>query len=367
MAHRLKGEVVSSRVAKQFGADTVKVARGVRDAIEGLRKALPPGVTLRVVYDQADLVASSLGGVGRAVLLGAVFVVLVLFALLGNMRAALIVTVTIPLSVAMAGVFLHHAGVGINTMTLGGLAIAVGLLVDAAIIMTENVIHRLNTVRAGEARAVALAAAVEVGRPIGFAVAIVVVVFLPILGMTGIEGRMYKPLAAAVASTVAASLLLALTVVPLASALFLRRKREHAEDDVRLIRWIKSRYAPLLDASMRHAGWVRIGTLAITVPALLLALSIGRDFMPQLDEGALLLQTILPPEASLDEADSLNHRVEDVLREFPEVEDVVRRTGRAERTEDPMPHTVSDVLVVLKTDCSRSIDELETAVRERVE
>jgi cobalt-zinc-cadmium resistance protein CzcA len=367
MAHRLKGEVVSSRVAKQFGADTVKVARGVREAIEGLRRGLPPGVSLRVVYDQADLVASSLGGVGRAVLLGAVFVVLVLFALLGNMRAALIVTVTIPLSVAMAGVFLHHAGVGINTMTLGGLAIAVGLLVDAAIIMTENVIHRLNTVRSGEAREVARAAAVEVGRPIGFAVAIVVVVFLPILGMTGIEGRMYKPLAAAVASTVAASLLLALTVVPLASALLLRRKRTQAEDDVRLIRWIKSRYAPLLDASMRHAGWVRIGTLAITVPALFLALSIGRDFMPQLDEGALLLQTILPPEASLDEVDSLNHRVEDVLREFPEVEDVVRRTGRAERTEDPMPHTVSDVLVVLKTDRSRSIDELEAAMREKVE
>ena len=366
IAHRLKGEVVSSRVAKQFGADTVKVARGVRHAIEEFQKSLPKGVTLRIVYDQSELVDSSLGGVGRAVLLGAVFVVVVLFVLLGDVRAALIVTLTIPLSVALGGVFLRWAGVGVNTMTLGGLAIAVGLLVDAAIILTENIIHRLAGTRTGSPRDTALAAAVEVGRPIGFAVAIVVVVFLPILGMTGIEGRMYKPLAAAVASTVAASLILALTVVPLAAAALLRRK-EGRDEDVRLIRWIKARYAPLLDASMRHAGWVRIATLAITVPALLLAFTIGRDFMPKLDEGALLLQTVLPPEASLDEVDRLNHRVEDVLREFPEVEDVVRRTGRAERTEDPMPHTISDVLVVLKPDRSRSLDDLETAMREKVE
>jgi heavy metal efflux system protein len=367
IAHRLKGEVVSSRVAKQFGADTVKVARGVREAIDGLQKSLPPGVALRIVYDQSQLVDASLGGVGRAVLLGAVFVVLVIFGLLGDARAAAVVTITIPLSVAMGGILLHWTGVGINTMTLGGLAIAVGLLVDAAIIVTENVIHRLNGRRAAPSRETALSAAIEVGRPIAFAVAIVVAVFLPILGMTGIEGRMYKPLAAAVACTVAASLLLALTLVPLASAALLRRKPEGAEEDVRLIRWIKARYAPLLDASVRHAGAVRIGTLAITLPALLLAFFIGRDFMPRLDEGALLLQTVLPPEASLDEVDRLNHRVEDVLREFPEVEDVVRRTGRAERTEDPMPHTVSDVLVVLKPERTRSLDALESAMREKVE
>ena len=139
-------------------------------------------------------------------LLGGVFVAAVLFALLGNARAAAIVTLTIPLSVALSGLLLRPLGVGINTMTLGGLAIAVGLLVDAAIIVTENVLHRLAGAGAGERRARALAAAIEVGRPIAFATLIVVAVFLPLFGMGGIEGRMYRPLAAAVVATMAASL-----------------------------------------------------------------------------------------------------------------------------------------------------------------
>jgi cobalt-zinc-cadmium resistance protein CzcA len=368
LAHRLRGEVVSARVTKQFGADTVKVGAGVRAAMAGLQKGLPKGVVLRVVYDQSRVVDAALGGVGRAVLIGAVLVVLVLVALLGDLRAALVVTVTIPLSIAMAGVFLRHAGVGLNTMTLGGLAIAVGLLVDAAIIVTENVLHRTTGLvdrRARSARA--LEAAAEVGRPIAFATLIVVAVFLPLLGMSGLEGRMYRPLAGAVVSTMAASLVLALTLVPLLASRLLRPRAAGADEDVWLLRRIKAWYAPLLDRAMRHAGAVRLLTLLITIPAVFLALLVGRDFMPRLDEGALLLQTVLPAEASLDEVDRLNHRVEDLLREFPEVEDVVRRTGRAERTEDPMPHTVSDVLVVLKESRAAGLEELEQAMRAKVE
>jgi cobalt-zinc-cadmium resistance protein CzcA len=368
MAHRLNGEVVSARISKQFDADTVDVARRVREAVETIRRGLPKGVSLRIVYDQSELVSSALGGVGRAVLLGAVLVVAVLVLLLGDWRAALVVTLTIPLSVALAGVFLRYAGIGINTMTLGGLAIAVGLLVDAAIIMTENIVHRLSAShQGGSRRERALSAAVEVGRPIAFATFIVIAVFLPLFGMSGIEGRMYRPLAAAVVATVGASLILALTLVPIASALLLRPRTAGQPEDVPLVRRLKAVYAPLLDASMRRAGLVRVAALAITVPALAAALFIGRDFMPELDEGAFLLQTMLPPEASLAQVDAANHRVEDVLRGFPEVEDVVRRTGRAERTEDPMPHTVSDVLVVLKPDRRRSLDELAEAMREELE
>ena len=158
LAHRLRGEVVSCRVTKQFGADTVRVAAGIRGAIEELQLSLPSGVQLRVVYDQSELIASALGGVGRAVLLGAAFVVLVLLVLLGDLR------------IALAGLLLRPVGVGLNTMTLGGLAIAVGLLVDAAIIVTENVVHRLSAQRgAGRPREDALQAAAEVGRPIAFA------------------------------------------------------------------------------------------------------------------------------------------------------------------------------------------------------
>ncbi len=356
IAHRLRGEVVSSRVVKQFAADTVAVAAGIRAALEEIRRGLPTGVQLRVVYDQSELIDSALAGVGRAIAIGAVLVAVVLFLLLGSARAALVVTLTLPLSVLLAGIALALAGVGLNTMTLGGLAVAVGLLVDAAIIMTENILHR----GAGNAAA----AAREVGRPIAFATLIVIAVFLPLFAMSGIEGRMYRPLAAAVIASMAAALVLALTLVPIVAARVLRPGVAGAEADVRLIRAVKRVYRPTLESCMRHAGLVRLLSLGLTLPALWLAMHLGSELMPELDEGALLIQTVLPAEASLGEVDRLNHRAEDVLRAFPEVEDVVRRTGRGERTEDPMPHTVSDVLVVLKADRARGPAELQETMRE---
>jgi heavy metal efflux system protein len=368
IAHRLNGEVVSARIIKQFGSDTVTVAAGIRSAIEDIRRTLPKGVQLRVVYDQSELVSSALGGVGRAVMLGGVFVVLVILGLLGNVRAALIVTLTIPLSIALAGLLLKPLGVGVNTMTLGGLAIAVGLLVDAAIIMAENILHRLGgaTTR-NERRQRALVAATEVARPIAFATCIVIVVFLPLFGMSGIEGRMYQPLAAAVIAAMAAALILALTLVPIASALALKPSHDAAGGDVAFLRGIKRWYSPALDRCLHRPVMVTCITLMVAIPTIAAGMHVGTDFMPQLDEGAFLLQTVLPAEAALDEVDRLNHRVEDVLRQLPEVEDVVRRTGRAERTEDPMPHTMSDVLVVLKTDRSRPLQEIEEQMRAQLE
>jgi cobalt-zinc-cadmium resistance protein CzcA len=185
--------------------------------------------------------------------------------------------------------------------------------------------------------------------------------------MTGIEGRMYRPLAAAVVAALAASLLLAMTLVPVAAAMLLRPPRAGAPEDVWVIRALKRVYAPALDGAMRHAGLVRLATLVITIPAIALAFAVGSDFMPQLDEGALLLQTVMPPDTSLEEVDRVNHRVEDVLRRFDDVEDVVRRTGRAERTEDPMPHVMSDVLVVLKAERGRDLEALEGEMREALE
>ena len=368
IAHRLNGEVVSCRVIKQFGSDTVKVSAGIRQALDDIGKTLPKGVHLRVVYDQSQLIESSLGGVERAILIGAVLVILVLFLLLGDLRAALIVTLTLPLSIALSGLLLKPLGIGINTMTLGGLAIAVGLLVDAAIIVTENIVHRITMRHAdGDRREVALAAAIEVGRPIAFATLIVMAVFLPLFAMSGIEGKMYSPLAAAVVSAIAASLVLAITFVPVVAALFLRPKKSVEAEDVWLVRKLKSVYAPFLDYALGHRGRVLITAAFITVPVLILALYVGSDFMPKLNEGAFLIQTVLPPEASLDEVDRVNHRVEDALRTFPEVEDVVRRTGRAERSEDPMPHTWSDVLVILKPGVGRSPDELEEAMRKKLQ
>jgi cobalt-zinc-cadmium resistance protein CzcA len=364
IAHRLDGEVVSCRVSKQFGADTVAVAAGLHEGIEDLRRTLPPGVSIRVVYDQAALVGEAIGGVGRAVAIGAAFVVVVLVVLLGDLRAAALVTITLPMSVAIASLLLERAGIGLNTLTLGGLAIAVGLLVDASILVCENVVHRLTEHPDGDRRAVALAAATEVGRPIVFATAIVVAVFLPLFAMDGIEGRMYRPLAAAVIASMAASLLLAVTFTPVAAGMWLRPS---ARGDARLVAWIKARYAPVLDRCLARPGVVFAVSIAVALPSFVCAGLVGRDFMPELDEGALLVQTFLPAEASLETVDRLNHRAEDELRKVPEVTDVVRRTGRSERTEDPMPHTVSDVLVLLDPDRTRSREEIEDEVRERLE
>jgi cobalt-zinc-cadmium resistance protein CzcA len=210
------------------------------------------------------------------------------------------------------------------------------------------------------------AAALEVAGPIGFATLIVIAVFLPLFAMTGVEGRMYQPLAAAVIAALAGSLVLSLTLVPVVSAYVLKATPADRPEDVWIIRRLKQAYAPALDGVMRRPVPVVLLTLAITLPAISLSLLVGSDFMPALDEGAFLLQTVLPPDASLDEVDRMNHRVEDALREFPEVEDVVRRTGRAERTEDPMPHTLSDVLVVLRKDGARRMEELEQAMRARL-
>lgn len=365
IAHRLAGEVVSCRVSKQFGADTVAVAAGLRRALDEIQSTLPPGVTTKIVYDQSAVVEGALGGVLRAVLIGALFVVLVLTALLGDNRAAAIVTLSIPLSVALSGLLLERAGVGLNTMTLGGLAIAVGLLVDASIIVTENALHRLGGGVADRAEAVRRAT-LEVGRPIAFATLIVVVVFLPLFALSGIEGRTYRPLAAAVIAAMAAALLLALTLTPLASARLLRA-RPRGHEDTALVAAIKRRYAPLLDALLARPRAVILGLVLLTLPALALGARLGQDFMPELDEGAFLVQTFLPAEASLDEVDRLNHRAEDALREVPEVIEVSRRTGRAERTEDPMPHTVSDVLVLLRPERDRPLAAIEADVRERLE
>ncbi|HEY0253194.1 MAG TPA: efflux RND transporter permease subunit, partial [Kofleriaceae bacterium] len=227
--------------------------------------------------------------------------------------------------------------------------------------------HRITQRRDEDRKTVALAAALEVARPIAFATAVVVAVFIPLFAMTGIEGRMYKPLAGAVIAAVVAALLLSLALVPVVAAGVLRPMKPGAHEDVAVIRAIKRAYRPLLDRALRHTRLVMVIAVAITAPAIWVATRLGSDFVPPLDEGAILMQTFLPPEASLDEVDRLNHRVEDVLRTFPEVEDVVRRTGRAERTEDPMPHTISDVLIQLKPDGARRGEALEHEMREAVE
>lgn len=339
-------EVVSMRVVRQPGTDTATVARGIRAALPEVQRALPAGMSLTLFYDQGELVQHALGGVGKALGIGGVLVALVLLALLANLRAAAIVVALLPLAILGSAIPLLALGEGLNAMTLGGLAIAVGLLVDAGVIMVENLAHRLaHDAGAGSRRQVIARAAAEVATPIVTAVTVILAVFIPLLAVGGVAGRLYSPLAVAVASAMAISLVLAITLVP---ALVERLLPPGTRlDEPALVRAVKRGYRPLLDFALRRGALVQLAALAIAVPAVVLAAGLGTDFLPQLDEGALLAQTILPSDTSLAAVDRANREVEDRLGALPGVKASYRRTGRGEISEDPMPHYLSDVLVVL--------------------
>lgn len=355
-------EDVSLRVIKQPAADTIAVSHGVRAMLDDLRAGLPSGMVLTLMYDQGELVTDALNGVSKALLLGAFFVAAVLVLLLGNLRGALVVLSVLPLATLGAAIPLAAAGLGLNAMTLGGLAIAVGLLVDAAVIMVENLVHRLRSA-GGDRRRIVARAAAEVGVPIVTAVAVILAVFVPLLAVGGLAGRLYAPLAVSVASAMTISLVLSFTLVPALVERLVAKDASLAEP--RLVTAIKAAYRPALDWALGHGLLVRVLALGLTVPAVVLALRLGTDFLPTLDERALMLQSKLPSETSLAAVDEANFRLEARLMEVPGVATVYRRTGRGEVAEDPMPHTLSDVLVVLEK--GADTQAVERIVAERVE
>jgi len=358
-------EDVSLRVVRQPTAETLEVSRETRKALDELRQSLPEGMELTLMYDQGGLVTHALNGVTLALLLGGLFVALVLVLLLGNLRAALIVIAVLPLATLGAAIPLSAAGMGLNAMTLGGLAIAVGLLVDAAVIMVENLAHRLHEHREHlEPRRVALTrAAAEVGVPILTAVLVILAVFIPLLAIGGLAGRLYAPLAVAIATAMTLSLALSFTLVPALVERFL--PPGSMLEEPRPVKALKALYRPCLDWAMKHGVLVQAAFLGLTLPSLWLAFSLGSNFLPTLDEGALLLNSILPAETSLAAVDEANFQLERKLVKLPGVASVYRRTGRSELTEDPMPHTISDVLVVL--DGSRRTPDVQKEVAELAE
>jgi len=341
-------EDVSLRIVKQPEAATLEVAQGVRAAVAELQRGLPEGMKLQVIYDQGELVGHALDGVSLALLVGGLFVALVLVLLLGSVRGALLVLVVLPLATFGAAIPLHFAGLGLNAMTLGGLAIAVGLLVDAAVIMVENLAHRLSLHRDHlESRQVAITrAAAEVAGPILIAVLVILAVFIPLLSMGGLAGKLYAPLAVAVASSMSISLVLTFTLVPALVERFL--PKDASLEEPRLVKAIKKVYRPALDWAMHHGGLVRVLALGLTVPSLWLAFHLGSNFLPALDERAFMLLSKIPAGSSLEAVDQANLQLDERLKTIPGVASVYRRSGRAEVTEDPCPITDSEVMVILQ-------------------
>src|SRR5215813_636424 len=358
---------VVATIQKQPNANTLEVTHQIDSALAALKPTLPEDVTIDTkAFQQATFIDRAIDNVQRALVEGGILVTIVLFLFLWNFRTTVISLTAIPLSLITAIIAMSYFGIGINTMTLGGLAIAIGELVDDAIIDVENVFRRLKqNAQSGFSQTpetVIYKASSEIRNSIVFATLIIVLVFIPLFNLGGFEGRMFSPLAFAYIASIAASLLVALTVTPaLCYYLLSRSKLLREERESWLVRWLKARYSKSLDKTLRHPYRIIATSVALLVIAVMLFPLMGREFLPPFNEGALNVNLTLPPGTSLQESNRIGRIVEEVLHRTPEVVSTTRRTGRAELDEHAAGVNMSEIEVV-----TRHLNRLHTAVMEEV-
>jgi len=340
-----QGETVTGVVMMLMGENSRVVAGRVKDALEDIKRSLPEGVTIETYYDRTELVQKTISTVRTNLIEGGVLVVAVLLVLLGNVKGGLIVAAAIPLSMLFAFTGMVQAGLSGNLMSLG--AIDFGLIVDGSVVMIENIVRRLGEARGAASREeVVREAGKEVARPIFFAVLIIIIVYLPILTLEGVEGKMFKPMALTVVFALIGSLILALTLMPVLAALAFRKHTEEREP--RVVHWLKKRYRPILGWTLGHPGLTGGVAAGIFVLSLGLLPFMGSEFIPRLDEGAIAVQAWRLPSVALTESVKSTTMIEKTLKKFPEVITVVSRTGVAEIPTDPMGLETSDIYVILK-------------------
>ncbi len=341
------GETVSGMIIMLKGANGKVVNEASKQRLEQIKQTLPAGVEIRPFYDQSEVIDRTIHTVERNLLEGGALVIVVLFVFLGNIRAALIVAAVIPLSMLVGFIGMWLFGISANLMSLG--AIDFGLIVDGSVVMMENFIRRLHSAHGEEGYSPfqeIRSAAHEVARPIVFGIAIIIAVYLPIFTLEGLEGRMFRPMAVTVCSAILGSLILALTVVPAASALVFRKPvRAHREKWFGMLR---NGYTRLLPHFLDHRLAVVGASLAVVTVALGSLLYIGTEFMPRLDEGSLLIETRKLPSVSLSESVKISTELEKIIRRFPEVESVVTKIGRPDVATEAMGIYQGDVYVDLK-------------------
>lgn len=355
-------------IQKQPGANTLELTERIDRELDAIQETLPAGMTIeRNKVRQADFIETAVGNVAISLRDGAILVAIILFLFLLDLRTTLISLVSIPVSLLVAIVVLDAKGVTINTMTLGGLTIAIGALVDDAIIDVENVFRRLRENRAlprdkrRPITEVIYAASREIRASIVFATLIVMLVFVPLLFLSNVEGRLLAPLGYAYLVAIFASLLVAMTVTPALCALVFRESSAFKHEDSFFVRGLKRLYRPVLVRSIKHPQVIGIAALAMLAGAIALVPFLGRTFLPEFNEGALTVGAITLPGTSLQESDRLGRRVEEILMSFPEVVSTARRTGRAELDEHAQDVNAAEIDVRLtSTDRSKEafLDEL---------
>ena len=365
-----RGEVVTGIVLKGINENTKQVIQRVNEKVAEINKSLPEGVQIIDYYDQSDLIDHSVHTVTESLVEGEILVLVILLLLLGDFRGSLITAAAIPFCMLVAFILMWYSGLSANLTSLGGLAISIGMMVDATVVMVENIYRHLEEHREHSMREAILVAAQEIGRPMFFAILIIIAVFLPVFTLQGIEGKLFKPLAYAVTFSMFGSLLMSLCVAPMLCAMWLKLKKGEPKQNP-IVRFFKSIYVPVLKWTMAH----RYVTVLIAV--LLIGWSIanvyllGSEFLPTIDEGNMLVRATMPASISLSRAVEISSQIEKQLKEFPEVETVVAKIGRAELGGDPESVSNDEIYVRLKPKeqwtTARTKDALVEAMRKKVE
>lgn len=364
------GEVVTGIVLKRINENTEQVINRIKAKVADINKALPEGVSVVDYYDQGELVDSSVHTVVESLIEGELLVLLILLLLLGDFRSSLITAAAIPFCMLVAFILMWYGGLSANLASLGGLAISIGMMVDATVVMVENIYRHLEEHHERSVREAILVAAQEIGRPIFFAILIIIAVFLPVFTLEGIEGKLFKPLAYAVTFSMIGSIMMAICIAPMLCALWLRLKKGHKRENP-IIRFVKGIYVPVLEWAIRHR------VAAITIAALLIVWSVadvfilGSEFLPTIDEGNMLVRATMPASISLNRAIDVSTQIERTFREFPEVETVVAKIGRAELGGDPESVSNDELYIRLKPKSQWTTagtkDDLVDAMRHRVD
>ena len=343
-----EGEVVAGMVIKLYGTNSSTVIEAVEQRVDEINGILPTGVRIVPYYQQKELVEAAVGTVRTALLQGIGLVVLVLLAFMGGIRPSLIVALAVPFSVLVATLGMGLLGLSANLMSLGGLAIAIGMIVDGTIVMVENTDRVLNESDESEPRhQVIVRACREVGRPVAFAIAIIVIVFLPLFTLQGVEGKTFRPLASTVSMAMAGSLLFALTAAPVLASLMMRRRGKAAGHEPRIVRLLLIPYTPLVGFFVRRR-WAAISLAAIM---LLIGIGIfprlGSEFTPKLNEGTIVVRLTMAPSISIEQSKLNALRIERRLLTVPEVTGVTSRVGRGEVGAHADPVNSAEMFVLL--------------------
>ncbi len=365
-------EVVLGMALSRIGENAKAVVDNVKEKVEIVDGALPDGMVIKPIYDRTELVEKAVGTAERALIEGSILVAIVLFLFLGELRSALVVITALPLAMLIAFIFMSQMGLSANLMSLAGLAIGIGMMVDGAVVMVENS-FRIMAERKSEGNgpvnrtAAVLTAAREVANPVSFAIGIIIIVFMPLFSLDGLEGKLFKPMAFNISFAMAGSMLLTLTIIPVLASLILKPKEEK---DTFLVRWLKKGYLPLLAFGLKRKAIVVLSAVVLLIASLGLFPFLGKEFMPQLQEGSIMWRVTSIPSTSLDQSIKISKNIENALSAFPEVETTIAMIGRAEKgeTADVNYMEVYTALKPLKDwPEKRSFENLAEEMREKLE